>query len=90
MASQGATDVSLNVAVEPSNYVTFYKGENISKLQIYNRSQLKNVVFKIRTTQPLCYVVKPNSGIIEANNSCNIEINYVPNEQVNNVQDSKF
>lgn len=38
------------------------------------------MAFKIRTTQPLCFVVKPNSGIIEAGATASIEINYVPNE----------
>jgi hypothetical protein len=38
------------------------------------------MVFKIRTTQPLCYVVKPNQAIIEAKGKARIDINFVPND----------
>lgn len=78
------------MTLDPSNRVTFGAGKNLSTLEIKNNSSHKNIVFKIRTTQPLCYVVKPNSGIIEAMSKAQIDINYVANEAVTNVADSKF
>ena len=58
----------------------FVKGENLGKLEIANTSPNRNIAFKIRTTQPLCFVVRPNSGVIEANGKATTEIQYVPNE----------
>ena len=74
------TDVAQFVVLDPSKCVTFAAGANMSRLEIKNISPTKNVSFKIRTTQPLCYVVKPNSGIIEANSTSLIDINYVAND----------
>ena len=79
MAQQTPTDVSQYVALSPNDKITFLPGNNLSNLLINNNSPTRNIVYKIRTTQPLCYVVKPNSGIIEAMNQAKIEINYVPN-----------
>ena len=63
----------------PSDRITFSVDNHVSGLTIKNNSPTKNIVYKIRTTQPLCYVVKPNSGIIEAMSESKVEINYVPN-----------
>jgi len=52
----------------------------VSHLTIKNNSKTKNIVFKIRTTQPICYVVKPNSGILEAMGTAVAEIQYHHNE----------
>lgn len=38
----------------------------VSSMQIENISPLRNIVYKIKTTAPRNYVVKPNQGIIEA------------------------
>ena len=73
------SDVAQYVALTPKDKITFAVGNQLSTLIINNNSPTKNIVYKIRTTQPLCYVVKPNSGIIEAMNEAKIEINYVPN-----------
>ena len=75
-----ATDVGQFVALDPPQVITFVTGENMGHLEIANTSPTKNIAFKIRTTQPLCYVVKPNAGIIEAMGKIKAEINFVPNE----------
>ena len=67
------------MALNPRDKISFVAGNNLSTLIINNNSPTKNIVYKIRTTQPLCYVVKPNAGIIEAMNEARIETNYVPN-----------
>lgn len=74
MAQNVMTDVGSFVALDPPQKISFIEGKNISLLQISNTSPTKNVAFKIRTTQPLCYVVKPNSGIIEAMGKATAEI----------------
>jgi len=37
-----------------------------------------NVAYKVKTTAPKAYVVKPNQGIIEARQNVEIEISFVP------------
>ena len=80
MADNSAKEVAQYVALEPNDRITFGAGNSVSTMYISNISPTKNIVFKIRTTQPLCYVVKPNSGIIEAKGKARIDINFVPND----------
>ena len=80
MAQNAPTDVAQYVALNPKDKVSFSVGVDKSALFINNSSPTKNIAYKIRTTQPLIFVVKPNSGIIEAMSEAKIEINYVPNE----------
>ena len=57
-------------------------GAKVSQLEVINSSPTKNIVFKIRTTQPLCFVVKPNSGIIDAMGRSKVDINFVQSGEV--------
>ena len=77
--SKSATDVGQFVTVNPSGSVQFKPGVKQTYLAIKNSSPTKNIVFKVRTTQPLSFVVKPNQGIVEADSETQVEINYVPN-----------
>ena len=70
------------VTLNPSNHIAFMNGAKISQLEIINSSPTKNIVFKIRTTQPLCFVVKPNSGIIDAMGRSKVDINFVQSGEV--------
>ena len=70
------------VALNPSNHIAFMNGAKVSQLEIINSSPTKNIVFKIRTTQPLCFVVKPNSGIIDAMGRSKVDINFVQSGEV--------
>jgi len=78
--SSGSTDVSKFVSLKPQTEIAFSAGKLNTQFEISNNSPTKNIVFKIRTTQPLLFVVKPNSGIIEANTKARVDINYVPND----------
>lgn len=49
-------------------------------LTIRNPHSQKSLVFKIKTTAPLNYVVKPNSGILEPQMTSTIDITFVPSE----------
>ena len=89
-SSVAGTDVGQFVALDPQQVITFVHGDNVGHLSIQNTSPTKNMAFKIRTTQPLCYVVKPNAGIIEAMGKIKAEINFVPNDSVPNAEQSKF
>lgn len=80
MAQNAPTDVAQYVTLNPKDKISFSVGVDKSVLFINNTSPTKNIAYKIRTTQPLIFVVKPNSGIIEAMSEAKIEINYVPNE----------
>ena len=70
------------VTLNPSNHIAFMGGAKVSQLEIINSSPTKNIVFKIRTTQPLCFVVKPNSGIIDAMGRSKVDINFVQSGEV--------
>ena len=80
MAQNAPTDVTQYVTLNPKDKISFAVGVDKSALFLNNSSTTKNIAYKIRTTQPLIFVVKPNSGIIEAMSEAKIEINYVPNE----------
>ena len=80
MAQNAPNDVAQYVTLNPKDKISFSVGVDKSALFINNSSPTKNIAYKIRTTQPLIFVVKPNSGIIEAMSEAKIEINYVPNE----------
>ena len=45
----------------------------------------KNITFKIRTTEPKYYLVKPNSGVVPPNESktVTITLNPIPNSTTN-------
>ena len=49
-----------------------------STLSIKNASEQRNIMFKVKTTTPLNYVVKPNSGIIEPLSVFKINITFIP------------
>ena len=58
-------------------------------LKIHNTSSDRNVAYKVKTTAPKNYVVKPNQGIIEEQGSVKIEITMIP-VQNNKIDDNKF
>jgi len=78
------------LGLTPSDEVVFdvnNAGENNglqAKLQIKNNSN-KMVVFKIKTTSPEKYRVRPSASYIKANGSCDVEI-HVHQSQLNDDQ----
>jgi hypothetical protein len=67
LASLSVTKISL-IAGEQGNLISSFKIGNITNQQL---------AFKVKTTAPKCYVVKPNSGIIEPGAGKNATINIV-------------
>ena len=61
------------IQLEPSTQLTF-KG-NKATLEITNiLSQKKNVAFKVKTTSPKFFVVKPIQGIVAPGSTCIVEV----------------
>lgn len=71
------------VILEPDRELPFIqaKGDTTGQLKsiltITNLSK-ENVAYKVKTTAPRYYVVKPNQGIMEGNQKILIEISYIP------------
>lgn len=68
------------VAIDPENELRFVNSrDNQLKayLTISNVSQ-GNVAYKVKTTAPRYYVVKPNQGILDRGQRINIDITLIP------------
>jgi hypothetical protein len=50
----------------------------ITYLTVHNRSPTMNLAYKIKTTAPKCYQVKPFQGTVEVSKSGKVEISYMP------------
>ena len=82
------TDVSEFVTLIPATEVEFKIDDTqanvaqqlVSNFKIQNTSQTRNIVYKIKTTAPRNYVVKPNQGIIGAQGEAVVEITFVPSQ----------
>ena len=80
------TNVSDSVTLTPASEVQFriddvqsnVAQQLVSTLKVSNTSQTRNIVYKIKTTAPRNYVVKPNQGILEAQKDIDVEITFVP------------
>ena len=80
------TNVSDSVTLTPASEVLFRIDDSqsnvaqqlVSTLKVSNTSQTRNIVYKIKTTAPRNYVVKPNQGILEAQKDIDVEITFVP------------
>jgi len=75
MSNQGATDI---ISLSSDTHLKFQKGVDGSSpkatLDITNRSGDKNVAYKIRTTAPKLFVVKPIQGILAPGRTITVEI----------------
>lgn len=60
-----------------------------SNIEIINTSRDSNIAYKVKTTAPKNYVVRPNQGIILSGQQNAVEITYIPTES-NKVEDNKF
>jgi vesicle-associated membrane protein-associated protein B len=70
------------VTIDPSKELTFQQqrdGSLKAYLTIANVSQ-KNLAYKVKTTAPRYYVVKPNQGILEKGQKINIDITLIQAE----------
>ena len=59
----------------PSDTITFDRMDTKCEttLTIHNKSPT-NLAYKIKTTNPRCYIVKPNNGILEHNSTQKVTI----------------
>jgi hypothetical protein len=65
------------VTLSPPNAVNFKEnkeeGKGIGSLDIINKSG-DFIIYKVKTTEPNNYVVRPNQGILQPDSSINIRI----------------
>lgn len=54
--------------------------DNVSKMTLQNLSTSRCIAFKIKTTAPKNYVVKPNQGIIDCQGQVVVDITFCPSE----------
>ena len=67
--------VSRNTTLEPSEWITFGAHDKLnSSVKINNCSTERKIGFKIRLTQPLCFVISPTNGMIDSGKHAQILI----------------
>jgi hypothetical protein len=59
-------------------------------MTITNITEKSNLAYKVKTTSPKHYVVKPNQGILEHGKTVQIDITLLLSNQSENVVDHKF
>jgi len=70
--------VTYMVGLEPSKIISFNFGEDSSVIVLSNYQNLQNVCYKIKTTAPSLYSVKPFQGTMAPGMSVKIQINILP------------
>lgn len=64
-----STDWSKNVTINPPMAVIFKESKEEEKatgiLEIINKSKTNIILFKVKTTDPDSYIVRPNQGVIQ-------------------------
>lgn len=81
MADTGGVDVSLapnsNVILEPAESLSFHLQPQAAPqavLTIRNVSDSRKIAFKVKTTRPLRYLVRPNQGMLGPNGTASIMV----------------
>ena len=65
-------------------------GQYKATLQITNISKTgSNLAYKVKTTAPRHYVVKPNQGILDVGQTMSVDITLIPSPE-NKIDDNKF
>lgn len=91
MTSQGSkknTAFTMNPAQELVCSIV-ENGQYKTMLQITNITEKSNLAYKVKTTNPKYYVVKPNQGIVEPSKTVTIDITLLLSSE-ENVRDHKF
>ena len=74
-------------------------GAVITYLTIHNLSPTMDLVYRIKTTAPVSYIVRPWRGVVDISNTWKVEITYTPKpvrissfhlEQKNKIEENKF
>jgi hypothetical protein len=50
------------------------EGKAVSSIDIINKSSESHILFKVKTTEPNNYIVRPNQGVIRPESSVNVKI----------------
>lgn len=74
-----ASDWTKFVTINPPMAVIFKEskdeGKASSSLDLINRSTSDYILFKVKTTDPNNYIVRPNQGVIPPESTINVRIN---------------
>jgi hypothetical protein len=66
------------VTINPNDFLKFVKSDSgplpTAKMEIINKSSTTNAAYKVKTTAPNLFVVKPIQGIIAPNRSMVVEV----------------
>lgn len=77
-------EVREKIIITPEKKILFKSNtvsdDNVSKLSLQNLSASRCIAFKIKTTAPKNYVVKPNQGIIDCKSQVVVDITFCPSE----------
>lgn len=77
-------EVREKIVITPQKEILFKSNtvsdDNVSKLTLQNVSASRCIAFKIKTTAPKNYVVKPNQGIIDCKSQVVVDITFCPSE----------
>ena len=58
---------NIPISLDPATELKFPEGKGrIAFIRISNHDEVRNIAYKVKTTAPKNYVVKPPQGIIEA------------------------
>lgn len=49
-------------------------GKAVSSLDIINKNQSEYIIFKVKTTDPNNYIVRPNQGVLMPESTTNVKI----------------
>jgi len=75
-----STDWSKNVTINPPMAVIFKESKEEGKatgiLEIINKSKTNIILFKVKTTDPDSYIVRPNQGVIQPEATVMVKIIY--------------
>jgi len=75
-----STDWSKNVTINPPMAVIFKESKEEEKatgiLEIINKSKTNIILFKVKTTDPDSYIVRPNQGVIQPEATVMVKIIY--------------
>jgi hypothetical protein len=77
-------EVKEKIVITPAKEIQFKSNtvsdDNVSKLTLQNLSTSRCIAFKIKTTAPKNYVVKPNQGIIDCESTVTVDVTFCPSE----------
>lgn len=86
-------EVKDKIVIHPSKEILFTSNTvgdiNTSKLTLSNIDKTKCIAYKIKTTAPKNYSVKPNMGIIDCSSNVVVDITFCPSDN-NNIAMNKF